>query len=316
MFAFATLGRAPASLARRPRSHGHQAALLRAVGPHFIFASEVRTLLGTGLLRNRLDKVGLTNFLTFGSAYDPYTPVEGIYALPAGHALTWEAGKVTEHAYWDLVDGLAPTENSSSPENEDIAIEHLRSALDQVVQMQLVSDVPVGIFLSGGIDSSALVSILARKGVKPSTFSIVFREADFSEAKHSRAVAAKFGTDHHEITVSQSDVLAAIPDAMRAMDQPTMDGINTYFVSRETSRPQGPADRARDGHGRAGHAGPAGGDCLRLRPRQREAAPAPRSPGLRRHTACCRRGSAASSGCGGLPRWRSHTMTRSSAAFG
>ncbi|HEY1679526.1 MAG TPA: asparagine synthase (glutamine-hydrolyzing) [Candidatus Sulfotelmatobacter sp.] len=205
-------------------------------GPHFLFASEVRTLLGTGLLRNRLDKVGLTNFLTFGSAYDPYTPVEGIYALPAGHALTWEAGKVTEHAYWDLVDGLAPTQNSSSQENEDIAIEHLRSALDQVVQMQLVSDVPVGIFLSGGIDSSALVSILARKGVKPSTFSIVFREADFSEAKHSRAVAAKFGTDHHEITVSQSDVLAAIPDAMRAMDQPTMDGINTYFVSRETRK--------------------------------------------------------------------------------
>ena len=108
--------------------------------------------------------------------------------------------------------------------------------LEEAVRMQLVSDVPVGVFLSGGIDSSALVSILSRGGVTPSTFSIVFREADFSEAQHSRAVAAKFHTDHHEINVSQADVLAAIPDALRAMDLPTMDGVNTYFVSRETRR--------------------------------------------------------------------------------
>jgi asparagine synthase (glutamine-hydrolysing) len=92
------------------------------------------------------------------------------------------------------------------------------------------------VFLSGGIDSSALVSILSRSGVTASTFSIVFREADFSEAQHSRAIAAKFNTDHHEINVSQSDVLAAIPDAMGAMDLPTIDGVNTFFVSRETRR--------------------------------------------------------------------------------
>ncbi len=104
------------------------------------------------------------------------------------------------------------------------------------MRLQLVSDVPVGVFLSGGIDSSALVSILSRSGVTASTFSIVFREADFSEAQHSRAVAAKFHTDHHEINVSQSDVLAAIPDALGAMDLPTIDGINTFFVSRETRR--------------------------------------------------------------------------------
>jgi asparagine synthase (glutamine-hydrolysing) len=92
------------------------------------------------------------------------------------------------------------------------------------------------VFLSGGIDSSALVSIISRGGVTPSTFSIVFKESDFSEAQHSRAVAAKFRTDHHEIEVSESDVLAAIPDAIRAMDQPTMDGVNTFFVSREARR--------------------------------------------------------------------------------
>lgn len=205
-------------------------------GSNFLFASEIRTLLGTRLVAPRLDEVGLRNFLTFGSAYDPFTLVEGIHALPAGHALTWEAGAISEHAYWDLLDGAAEGKAGFSAKNANVAVEQLRTTLDQVVQMQLVSDVPAGVFLSGGIDSSALVSILSRAGVKPSTFSIVFREADFSEAQHSRAVATKFGTDHHEITMSQSDVLAAIPDAVRAMDLPTMDGINTYFVSRETRK--------------------------------------------------------------------------------
>ena len=124
----------------------------------------------------------------------------------------------------------------SADESEKRAAERLQPLLEESVRLQLVSDVPVGVFLSGGIDSSALVSILRRSGVTASTFSIVFREADFSEVQHSRAIAAKFHTDHHEINVSESDVLAAIPDALGAMDLPTMDGVNTYFVSRETRR--------------------------------------------------------------------------------
>ncbi len=106
--------------------------------------------------------------------------------------------------------------------------------LDESVRMQIVSDVPVGVFLSGGIDSSSLVGILSRNGIRPSTFSIVFREADYSEAEYSRAIAQQFGTDHHEITVSQADLFAAIAPAIHAMDLPTMDGINTYFVSERT----------------------------------------------------------------------------------
>jgi asparagine synthase (glutamine-hydrolysing) len=206
-------------------------------GSYFVFGSEVRTLLGTGLVPARIDPAGLINYLTFGSAYDPLTLVEGVRALPAGHTLIWEAGVLRQNSYWDLVDGLVGGNNSEHfAENERQAAERLQPALEEAVRLQLISDVPVGVFLSGGIDSSALVSILARGGVKPSTFSIVFREADFSEAQHSRAVATKFHTDHHEINVSQTDVLAAIPDALIAMDLPTMDGINTYFVSRETRR--------------------------------------------------------------------------------
>jgi asparagine synthase (glutamine-hydrolysing) len=207
------------------------------VGSSFLFASEVRTLLGTGLIPRRLDYAGLVNFLTFGSAYDPFTLVEGVRALPAGHTLTWDNGKLQESRYWDLVDDdQGEIAVNSLGSDEKRAAENLQPVLEEAVRLQLVSDVPVGVFLSGGIDSSALVSILSRGDVRPSTFSIVFREAEFSEAEQSRAVAARFRTDHHEISVSQADVVASISDALGAMDLPTMDGINTYFVSREARK--------------------------------------------------------------------------------
>ena len=206
-------------------------------GSYFVFASEVRTLLGTGLVPLQLDQAGLTNYLTFGSAYDPLTIVNAIRALPAGSVLSWQSGEIRVSAYWDLVNENADVSRESAVSDVDnFGGGALQRTLEEVVRMQMVSDVPVGVFLSGGIDSSALVSILSRSGITPSTFSIVFREADFSEAEHSRSVACKFHTDHHEINVSQQDVLAAIPDAIGAMDLPTMDGVNTYFVSRETRK--------------------------------------------------------------------------------
>jgi asparagine synthase (glutamine-hydrolysing) len=207
-------------------------------GAYFLFASEVRTLLGTGLIPRRLDQAAVLNYLAFGSACDPLTLVEGIHALPAGHSLTWQNGTIRQSRYWDLVDDGVVSDRptaSASPDAAEYrhAASTLQCMLEEAVRSQLVSDVPVGVFLSGGIDSSALVSILTRGGVTPATFSIVFREADFSEAQYSRAVAKKFCTDHHEITVSQEDVRAAIPDALRAMDLPTMDAVNTYFVSQK-----------------------------------------------------------------------------------
>jgi asparagine synthase (glutamine-hydrolysing) len=203
-------------------------------GSYFLFASEVRSLLGTGLVPRRIDHAGLVNYLTFGSAYDPLTLVESVRALPPGHSMTWEDGSLRLSPYWDLVDEKASGETTPTVQNEKLAAEQLRPLLEESVRMQLVSDVPLGVFLSGGIDSSALVSILSRGGVTPSTFSIVFREAEFSEVEYSRAIAREFRTDHHEIVVSQQDVLAALPQALQAMDLPTMDGVNTFFVSRET----------------------------------------------------------------------------------
>ena len=200
-------------------------------GSFFIFSSEVRSILGTGLVSPRVDQAGLANFLTFGSLYDPLTLVSGIRCLLPGHTLSWKNNTIEEKSYWDLVNstGISAT-------YEELPKSKLQEMISEAVRLQLVSDVPVGVFLSGGIDSSALVSILSQGGVTPSTFSIVFGEADFSEADHSRAIAAKFHTDHHEIKISQCDALAAIPGALNSMDLPTMDGVNTYLVSRETRR--------------------------------------------------------------------------------
>jgi asparagine synthase (glutamine-hydrolysing) len=238
MFAFAIwdAGRHRLLIARDPM--GIKPLYYSQAGSYFMFASEVRTLLGTGLVRPRIDSAGLVNYLTFGSAYDPLTLVEGVRALRAGDMLTWEDGVLHQSSYWDLVNEPATDVSTLEPlaGNEKQAVERLQPVLEEAVRLQLVSDVPVGVFLSGGIDSSALVSILSRGGVTPSTFSIVFREADFSEAQHSRAIAARFHSDHHEINVSQTDVLSAVPDALSSMDLPTMDGINTYFVSREAKR--------------------------------------------------------------------------------
>ena len=198
---------------------------------HLLFASELRTLLGTGLVPRRLDHAGLISYLTFGSIYEPTTLIEGVRLLAPGHYLTWENGSLRDTAYWDL---KPDAEHHASDAQRKQLQDEVYATLEEAVRMQMVSDVPVGVFLSGGIDSTSLAGILSRGGSKISTFSIVFREADYSEAEYSRAVAQKFGTDHHEITVSQQDALNAIPGALQAMDQPTMDGFNTYLVSEHT----------------------------------------------------------------------------------
>jgi asparagine synthase (glutamine-hydrolysing) len=202
---------------------------------YFLFSSELRTLLKTGLIQRNLSQTALLNYLAFGSVYEPDTLIEGVSMLPPGHSLTWEKGTVTARRYWNLTGETSETkEGRSSTADHAQQQSRVHALLDESVRMQLVSDVPVGVFLSGGIDSSSLVGILSRSGVRPSTFSIVFREADFSEAEYSRAVASLFKTDHHELTVSEQDALAAIPEAIRAMDQPTIDGVNTYLVSQRT----------------------------------------------------------------------------------
>ena len=156
---------------------------------YFMFSSEVRTLLGTGLVPRRIDPAGLVNYLTFGSLYDPNTLVEGVNALPPGCYLTWENGQVKQVQYWDLIDlelVEACHHAGDCAENRGELEAQIAEMLEESVRMQLVSDVPVGVFLSGGIDSSSLVGILSRSGVLVGGNGRCGRRASFSRLADCR----------------------------------------------------------------------------------------------------------------------------------
>src|SRR5208282_379053 len=198
-----------------------------------LFSSEVRSLLATGLVPRRLNVSSLADYLTFGSAYDPDTLIEDVHSLPAGSYLMWERGRVRRAQYWQPTTAAKKLSLGATARDLQPQMHHL---LREAVALRLISDVPVGVFLSGGIDSSAIVSLIAETGQQVSTFSIVFREQSWSEAQYSSAVARHFRTDHHEVVLSSEDFRQALPDALRALDQPSIDGVNTYVVSREVRR--------------------------------------------------------------------------------
>jgi asparagine synthase (glutamine-hydrolysing) len=201
---------------------------------NLLFASEVRTLLQTGLIPRKADPTGILSYLAFGSVYEPWTMVEGICAVPPGHLIRVENRAVTIRQYWNPLQSFSDAVESDHRPHDGAGTAttaQLPAILRDAVMSHLVSDVPVGVFLSGGIDSSSLVAVLSHNGVRANTFSLVFREEEFNEGPYSREVARRFGTEHHEIPVSLEDTLAVLPAALGAMDQPTIDGINTYLVS-------------------------------------------------------------------------------------
>ena len=190
----------------------------------FVFASELRALLASGLVPRRVDSAGVDSYLACGSVAAPLTIVEGIKQLLPGHYL-----EVSENDRRD-VEFVVPKREAVAGKRKD-AVARLRAELEESVRLHLVSDVPLGVFLSGGMDSSALVALTSRYQT-PQTFSVVFDEPTFNEAPFSRAVAERFRTQHHEIRLTESQLIEMLPGAIAAIDQPTMDGINTFVVSK------------------------------------------------------------------------------------
>ena len=205
----------------------------------FLFSSEVRSLLASGLVSPQLAPESISAYLLFGSTCEPLTMVQGVFSLPPGHSMMIRsAGRVEPSPpkpYWNFAG-----ESQQSPEKQNAskitppvgqAALKVRELLEDAVRSHLIADVPVGVFLSSGIDSTALAALATRIQGGIHTFTVAFPDLSYSEAETARATAARLGTDHRELSLSSADMVERLDEAIAAFDQPSMDGINSYFVS-------------------------------------------------------------------------------------
>lgn len=200
----------------------------------FVFASELRALLSSGIIERRLSQDALTSYLLFGSVSEPVTLVEGTFSLPPGHALLLHLPdrRRTPRArpWWDPTRSAA-ARDPRRPRNFASASARLRTLLEDAIRVHLIADVPVGLFLSSGLDSSAIAMLAGRAQRGIQSFTLTFPDTAYDEGPLSRVVAQRAGTRHTEVPLQGQDMLARLDHAIAALDQPTMDGINSYFVS-------------------------------------------------------------------------------------
>lgn len=196
----------------------------------FAFASEIRALLDGGAAERKINRAALGEYLSYQTVHAPLTILEDVSMLHAGHWLEIHHTQQHLERYWH------PGELTIAEyDKREDALSDIANTLKSSVEMQMRADVPFGAFLSGGIDSSAIVALMSEVSTKPiSTFSVTFREKEFDEREHSRKIAAMYHTDHHEIELSADDFLQLIPEALASMDHPSGDGPNTYVVSKAT----------------------------------------------------------------------------------
>jgi asparagine synthase (glutamine-hydrolysing) len=205
----------------------------------FLFASEVRALLASGCVSPRLSADAVPSYLLFGSVCEPTTMVDGVLSLPPGHSLKINVNEPSRPSepklFWDFPNhfqqGAENSADSSSHSDSSAPASMVRSLLEDSIRGHLIADVPVGVFLSSGIDSTAIAAIASKiqKGIH--TFTVAFPDAEFSEADVARRTAKTLGTEHSELTLSSAEMESRLGEAISSFDQPSMDGINSYFVS-------------------------------------------------------------------------------------
>ena len=182
------------------------------------FASEVKAILTDPAVARRISPPGLANYLAFGHASAPQTMFEGVEKLLPGHRLVAHAGRIDIAPYWDL-----DPEEQCERSDDELAAE-IRELLEDSVARRMVADVPVGAFLSGGLDSSAVVALMARGAGRVVTFSAGFATPGVHDERgDARRVAARLGTEHHEVRVETADVIPALEDLAYHYDEPFAD---------------------------------------------------------------------------------------------
>ncbi len=207
-------------------------------GTSLIFGSEIKSVLQDPGISKEMDKNALDLYLTFNYIPAPYTIFQGIRKLLPGFYLAAKNGSVETRQYWDVANDPPP--NGVEGTDIETCKEKLRDLLGDAVRRQLIADVPLGAFLSGGIDSSIIVGLMSKASTRPvQTFSIGFRDMPlFDETGYAREVASFNHTDHHEIVLASRDILDVIPEVLSGLDEPFADSsaLPTYIVSRETKK--------------------------------------------------------------------------------
>lgn len=231
MFAIAWYRSAQRTLVLARDPLGIKPMYIARVGGAFLMASEVRAVLASGIVPRRLNQRAVASFLAFGAVQEPDTIIEGVSSFPAGSwqeipidaAPTAELPKPTR--FW-----LAPAVDNDC--NEADAIERIRRTMDLAVRDHLISDVPVGVFLSSGIDSTVIAGLAARHSRDISSYTVGFADnPDLSESDPAARTAAAFGLKHVDVQIATTQALSAVERWLDSLDQPSIDGLNTYVVS-------------------------------------------------------------------------------------
>jgi asparagine synthase (glutamine-hydrolysing) len=201
-------------------------------GGTLIFGSEIKSILQHPKVSREINLEAISDFLSFCYVPDPATAFRGIHKLPPGHTLSFKNSRLTTRRYWDF---NYPEQTETEPaRSESYYIEKIQELITEAVRLRLISDVPLGAFLSGGIDSSTIVATMARLMDRPvKTFSIGFTESSFNELHYARTAARHLGTDHHEFVVTP-DVCKLVEEIIWHHDEPFADvsSIPTYIVSK------------------------------------------------------------------------------------
>jgi asparagine synthase (glutamine-hydrolysing) len=207
----------------------------------FLFASEIKAILAHPAVSRDIDASAMYHYLTFLTTPAPMTMFKGIFKLPAGYyARIKEGGEFTAQRYWDAVPGqgiaAGETQGLSAKAREQFYVDGIRSRLEEAVRERMMSDVPFGVFLSGGIDSSTNVALMSRMMDRPvETFTVGFSDhTHLNELEYARLVAKTFKTNHHEILIQERDMMGYLDNLIHSQDEPLADWvcIPLYFVSK------------------------------------------------------------------------------------
>jgi asparagine synthase (glutamine-hydrolysing) len=232
MFAFAIWDRQRKRLILARDRMGKKPLYYALIGRELVFGSELKALLQHPRVTREMSIPALARYLVHDYVPAPLTIFRGINKLEPGHILTYEDGAIRTHRYWDLP---APSDRPAGSEHDDAV--RLLALLEESVRRRLISDVPLGAFLSGGIDSSAVTALMARNTTgRVKTFNIGFTEKSFDEAVHARRIAERLGTEHHEHVMTQRTVFDLIGRLGGLLDEPLADAsiLPTYLLSRFT----------------------------------------------------------------------------------